>query len=304
MAAAAGTGREFVLAASRGLVAGQPAASNGPTRFYLLRLSPSGRPGPLTPLPIATQTRGITGLALSRDGRQLAVSLEPPGSRGTGAAIRVYSLATGAVRAWAWPGAALLGRSTLGASEFTARSMSWTADGSRLLFQAVTGHGSGRTAQIRLLDTTGTGGDLRASSQRLPIPSNQLGPYGRPTPVSILGPLLITGDGARAVAPTSRVLKRPPGHPHRPVPMLGETISEFPVRAGQPVRAVYRQKVFYDTDPAVFWVNDTGTVMIIYRPAARYARGLGGTFGVLTPAGFTPFPAAVQRFFANRQPDW
>jgi hypothetical protein len=86
--------------------------------------------------------------------------------------------------------------------------------------------------------------------------------------------------------------------------MLDETISEFPARAGQPVRVVYRQKFTYDTDPAVFWVNQTGTAMIIYRPAARYVNGLGGAVGVLTPDGFTPFPAAVQRFFPRRQPDW
>ena len=66
----------------------------------------------------------------------------------------------------------------------------------------------------------------------------------------------------------------------------------------------YRQKVIYDTDPAVFWVNQTGTVMIIFRPGPRYAPGLDGTFGVLTPDGFTPFPAAVQRFFPRHQPSW
>jgi hypothetical protein len=300
MVAAAGNGREFVLVASRGQVSGQP-EGDGPTRFYLLRLSLSGRPGSLTPLPIATQTREVTGLALSRDGRQLAVSLDPPGSLRTGAAIMGYSLATGDERVWAWPGRALIGNNYLSQGEFAARSLSWTADGSRLLFQVLTGHGRSRTAQIRLLDTTGPG-DLRSSSQRLPIPSNELGPYGRPAPVSIHEPLLITGDGTRAVAPTSRVLKRRPGHPDDP--MLDETISEFPVRAGQPVRAVYRQKFTYDTDPAVFWVNQTGTAMIIYRPAARYTAGLGGALGVLTPDGFTPFPAAVQHLFPRYQPDW
>jgi hypothetical protein len=301
MVAAAGNGREFVLAASRGQVAGQP-EGDGPTRFYLLRLSPSGHPGSLTPLPITIPTREITGLALSRDGRWLGVSLDPPGSLRTGAAIRVYSLATGAaIRVWVWPGRALIGNNYLSQGEFAARSLSWTADGSRLLFQVLTGHGRSRSAQIRLLGTTGPG-DLRASSQRLPIPANELGPYGRPAPVTIHGPLLITGDGTRAVAPTSRVLKRRPGHPDDP--MLDETISEFPVRAGQPVRAVYRQKFTYDTDPAVFWVNQTGTAMIIYRPAARYTAGLGGALGVLTRDGFTPFPAAVQHLFSRYQPDW
>ena len=302
MVASAGNGREFVLAAARGPVRRQP-DSNGPTQLYLLRLSPSGHPGPLTPLPIGTQTRKITGLALSRDGRQLAMSLEPPGRLRTGATIRVFSLATGTGRDWVWPGHALIGNNGVSLGEFGARSLSWTADGSRLLFQVVTGHSiRSQSAQIRLLDTTGPGGNLRIASQPLPIPSNELGPYGRRTAVIIHAPLLITGDGTRAVAPTSRALRQRPGHPNDP--MLDETISEFPARAGQPVRVVYRQKFTYDTDPAVFWVNQTGTAMIIYRPAARYVNGLGGAFGVLTPDGFTPFPAAVQRFFPRRQPDW
>jgi len=70
------------------------------------------------------------------------------------------------------------------------------------------------------------------------------------------------------------------------------------------VRAVYRQKVVHDTGPAVFWVNQTGTVMIIFRPGPRYATGLERMVGVLTPGGFTPFPAAVQRFFPRHQATW
>ena len=86
--------------------------------------------------------------------------------------------------------------------------------------------------------------------------------------------------------------------------MLGETISEFPVRAGQPVRTVYRQKFRYDTDPSVFWVNQTGSAMIIFRPSVRPTTGLSGALGVLTPDGFTPFPAAVQHLVSRYQPDW
>ena len=54
----------------------------------------------------------------------------------------------------------------------------------------------------------------------------------------------------------------------------------------------------------MFWVNQTGTVMIIFRPGPRYAAGLDGMVGVLTPGGFTPFPAAVQRFLAHHQATW
>jgi hypothetical protein len=86
--------------------------------------------------------------------------------------------------------------------------------------------------------------------------------------------------------------------------MLEDTIREFPVRADQPVQVAYRQKFSYDTDLLVFWVNQAGTAMIIFRPAAKFTGDGGGTLGVLTPDGFTPFPAAVQRVFPGHQPDW
>jgi hypothetical protein len=70
------------------------------------------------------------------------------------------------------------------------------------------------------------------------------------------------------------------------------------------VRVADRQTFVYDADLAVFWVNQDGTAMITYRPAAKAGSGLDGTIGVLTPGGFTPFPAAVQRVFLHGQPDW
>jgi len=274
---------------------------HGPTRFYRLRLSPSGHPGRLTPLPIAALMQPLTGLALSRDGRQLAVSLFPPGRFNTGARIKIWSTATGAERDWLWPGAGIIYSPGTIFSQYTARSLSWTADGSRLLFHVTPGVGG---AQARLLDATSPGGNLRAASQRIPIPSNELSNRGPIPPFNIIEPLLITGDGTRVVGPTARPLPRKPGKPGHPAPMLEDTISEFPVQAGPPVRVPYRQKFGYDTDPAVFWVNQTGSVMIILRPAAKFTRGGTGLLGVLTPDGFTPFPAAVQRTFAHDQPGW
>jgi hypothetical protein len=218
--------------------------------------------------------------------------------------IEVYSLATGAERDWTWPGEGWVGSGSPLAG-FTTGPLSWTADGSRLLFRVNTGHGVlHRSAQIRLLATTRPGGDLRAASQRLPVPANELGPYGRPAPVTITGTLIITGDGTRAVATTSRAPKRRPGHPRHPAPMLEGSIIGFPVHAGQPVRVFGRQELSYDTGARLYWVNQTGSALIVYRPAARYAPGLDGTVGVLTPDGFTPFPAGVQRSLSLRQPVW
>jgi hypothetical protein len=302
MAAAAGNGRDFVLAASRGPL-DEPV-----TRFYRLLLSTSGHPGPLIPLPIATQPRQLSGLALSRDGRQLAVALGPSGSRRASGVIKIYSLATGAERDWAWPGASWAGDASTQpglVDESAARYLSWTADGSRLLFRINTGHGRNRSAQIRLLDTTAPGSNLRTSSQLIHIPASELGPYGSPAPVSVPGPLLITGDGTRAMGATARVLQRPrQARDTGPAPVLDSTITGFPVGAGQPVRIALRQTLAHDAGPEVLWVNQAGTAMIIFRPAAKLAPGIDGALGALTPDGFTPFPAAVQRFYPAYQPDW
>src|SRR5215475_8185041 len=73
--AAAGDGRTFVLAAGVRPAVGKDILTPRPVKFYRLALGRSGHPGRLVPLPIPPETVTITDLALSPDGRKLAVSL-------------------------------------------------------------------------------------------------------------------------------------------------------------------------------------------------------------------------------------
>jgi hypothetical protein len=305
LVASAGNGRAYVLAASRGQVVGQP-VSEGPSRFYLLTLSPSGHPGPLKRLPIPEQTPDITGLALSPDGTKLAVAVAPASNRPR---IEVFSLATGAEHDWVWPATAVLGWSAPGFSnEFLARSLSWTADGRTLLFLERSGPRNRQIAQARLLATTATGRDLRASSRRVPIPSAELFRYGRAhqPPFGISGPLTVTGDGSRVIGVTTRNLPHPAGHPQHPVPFLEDTISVFSVRTGKIVQVLHRQQLTYDNGSGVLFVDQPGTAVIAAEPRPRPSKSGRDdlVIGIQTPTTFTPLRPAVQRAAVRSQPAW
>jgi hypothetical protein len=267
MVAAAGDGRDFVLAASRGILVNK-VPSEGPTRFYRLVLSPSGQPARLTRLPITVQTRALSGLALSADGRQLAVSLYPRGNRRNGGTIQIFSLATGAERDWTWPGpGCVCGYQNNGIpTEYDARSMSWTADGRRLLFQVQQGFGDLQVSQVRLLDTASPGGDLRAAST-------------------------VVGAAHRRLAPSSAIRHN--------------SIAEFSVRTGKLVRVLGEQEIAYFIETGLLWVNQDGTVAIISRPRPRQAASLvsQSVLGVQTLTGFTALPAPIQQRY-RLQPDW
>jgi hypothetical protein len=202
-ASADANARVFVLAALRQMPGG-----HRQSRFYRLVLSRSGRPGPLTPLPIPALTGSINGFALSPDGSKLAVSfdLNAPGNPGP-STIKVFRLATGAARTWVWSGAGFVGW-----HKPLAQSLSWESDNRTLLFEQhnYISHGrQGRvtgTSSVRLLDTATSGGTLEAASKRLPFPSQPL--TGFTNGLYISGPPLITGDGTKVVAPTTTMVSR------------------------------------------------------------------------------------------------
>jgi hypothetical protein len=233
----------------------------------------------------------ITDLALSPDGGQLAVSLLPAHGQ-SGAKIQVFSLATGAGREWAWPGHGMIGQISLGVGD--TGSNSWEANNRTLLFEVTTRTRTGNApGQLRLLDTATPGGSLLASSTRIPIPATDVGWQHHNTGHRIIGIPLITGDGTKLIAPFF--------HASAPPKVFGFTITEFSVRTGKPVQVLYQRRT--DTEVAstgVWWVNTTGTAMIVDR---------GPVFGIQTPATFTPLPPSTQRLFArhgllSRMPAW
>jgi hypothetical protein len=202
--AAAGDDRTFILAAQHGVPVSPrfpKLNGTGPAKLYKLVLHRSGKPGTLTALPVPPVTGTINGFALSPDASKLAVSVLSTVNASAPGKIEVLTLATGAVRTWTWPGPGFLGW-----DKPVARSLSWEADNRTLLFRTA----GTKKAGAYLLDTSVPGGSLAAASKRIPIPSRELSGMVEGG-LQISGPMLITGSGAKVVAPTSTTIAVRPG---------------------------------------------------------------------------------------------
>lgn len=154
---AAADDRTFVLDATP---CAQPDAASGvcPRTWYLLRIAPgSDAPAQLTRLPIPRTAAGtqVEAMALSPDGRQLAVALQPARSVAGPAqeSLVLYSTVTGAVvRTWAGPAGTILTPGQRLRVDSFGDTLRWLADGRTLAF------GNDRT--LRTLDTRSAGHNL------------------------------------------------------------------------------------------------------------------------------------------------
>jgi hypothetical protein len=196
--AAAGDDRDFVFSCL---------TTVGRTnKFYRLRLSSRGVPTAVTslPVPLAPSTF-VTGLALTPDGRQLAIGIQ----HGAGAVIEVVTLATGAHRVWTGP---RMGRPTL---------LTWADNGREIGFWS---------EGLRALDVTAAGRNL--ASARLVL---SLGNQAELVQEAMLSP-----DGTTVIADVSFNFKGgniPPG-----VTVVGG-IAEVTPGSGKVVRLFIPQHV-------------------------------------------------------------
>jgi len=199
-------------------------------RLFQLRITASGRLGPLTELPGGTITAlskvvdvGATGMALSPDGTRLAVSLQyqaPSMEPLPYGGIEVINLATGTTRTWIsrrlwyYPG-----------------PPSWV-DGDRMIafawWHQINIFGS-TVAGIRLLDTAGSGGDL-LDSRLIP------GVSGSP-----ITSALVTSDGRDVIASSCRDIQGPGD---RSGTVTGQ-IVELSVSGGRLIRVLRTQTARY-----------------------------------------------------------
>ena len=169
--AAARDDRTFVLG-SQPAVAPQPTASGAAgnsaarlqpatrTAFYLLRFDPVRRQTRLSQLRVPAARYTVSGLALSPDGKKLAVATTPPGQMN----ITVSTLATGTSRTWTgrWD-------RRLPAPAFN--SLSWTKPGKIAFVWWVPGSRRSGTAPgttVRRLDLAAPETSLPAASTDLP----------------------------------------------------------------------------------------------------------------------------------------
>ncbi|GAA4630465.1 hypothetical protein GCM10023196_055930 [Actinoallomurus vinaceus] len=137
---------------------------SGPTRIRTVRLTADGRTV-VESAPHWSVPGLVRELALSPDGRRLAYTIRNitvvPGAPATVQPIVVgmLDLRTGARREWTLPKAQDASASKKPDAEWN-WGVSWSADNATLIFTARV---TGRTAQVRALDTTAPGSDLLAT---------------------------------------------------------------------------------------------------------------------------------------------
>jgi hypothetical protein len=345
--AAAADDRTFVLAAQRGKAVTYVSGHGplmyfgvGPARFYKLVLARSGRPAALTALALPPVTGNLNGFALSPDGSRLAVSVLPAYSPRSGrvapsrgARLLVFSLATGAERAWTLPSPGWIGM-----NKPNAQSLSWAGDNRTLLFTEHLGAG-GSKVQVRLLDTAAPRGGLRADSRLIPFPAKTISAVS-------FGIMLLSADGTKIIAGTTTDVSHggmtarqrqsllPPrqcrlrdpagpgkighgaGHEttycQKTLKQLSQrmakdardhpvtirtyaTYSAFSVRTGKPVLVLGRMQGHGQTGADVDWASGSGSALIVDGPGPRSTNGNPElALGVLAGGTFTPLPPAVQ----------
>jgi hypothetical protein len=280
------------------------AIGSGPGRprtWYLLRIFPgSAQPARLTPLPIpATAERTVVHwIALSPDGRRLAVALRP----GLGPAeLRIYSVATGRVlRSWTAPAHSdVIPMGSIGIDSDT--SLTWLADGHTLALESTqTPDATNFTTTIRTLDLNRPGTDLIASSHVV-WSSVSRGDYSIPGPAPGClsnGLVLLSGDGKIVIC--SMIIQTPvAGTPHHQacVPRTVE-LAEYSVatrRLLQVLAADLATCASENGQAFPLWVSATGNKVIGYvntgtsRVPGQKAPGVM-RFGVFGAGGFQPLP--------------
>jgi hypothetical protein len=254
-------------------------------RLFRLRISASGKAGQLTELPYLAryQNLGVTGLALSRDGTLLAVSMQVSPFKAANAVlsetiaeIEVINLVTGRVRTWTAP--------PRGGHYYISGAPSW-ADGDQMI--AFTWQRS-RVASsnwamegVRLLDTDAPGGNLMNS--RWIVLSK--------TVDGIVQGALITPDGRNVIMATSRNIASGASTGTAVV-----RIIEVAVASGRLVRVLRTQTARYDVR-TMYGLDGSGAVLSL-DPTGRYALVQCIQFGWMDiggpePGRFTALPGDV-----------
>src|ERR1700722_12104197 len=276
---AAADDRSFII----GVQGGQAPTTNGlDLRLFRFAISAAGKPGHLTELAAAPMRNETTeGIALSPDGKLLAVSLQNDSSPDAVAAIQVLDLATGAIRTWTAPAH----------SVYIPGPPSW-ADGSRVIaFTWLRSTQSGLMAAprgIQLLDTAAPGDNLAAGTVIVPSGVVAAG--------SIVS-ALITPDGRDVIVVTWRDLT-PRAKTHTVVVQF----ADLQASTGRLIRLLRTQTERYDFADVITVEDSLGVLSLSSQ--GRYALVQGTQFGWLDvggsePGRFTPLPAVPAGQYVN-----
>jgi hypothetical protein len=305
-AAGNGNGHAFVLAAAVGRVLHQDGGVDylpGRSKFYLLRLGHGGHTT-LTPLPLVVQGYQVEDFALSPDASKLALTWSGGDHSAVPPTIKVIDLATSAARTWTWPGGPRITANSGGMGEV----LSFTTDGRTLAYQQWVSGG----IDIRLLDTTTTGGSLPASSRlgmRWPDSGDPVHfIHGKLTNNFFGFSGIITPDGSKIAAATATVVK----HPLRSELQF----TEYAVGTGTIERVLgpWRLPGLYPGQVQdVLWSNPSGSKLIVVAhipgkpvkdPHSSNSAGYGLEVGVVSGNHFTPIPGAPSPNSTDGWPAW
>jgi len=277
---AAADDRSFII----GVQGGQAPTKTGlDLRLFGFAISAAGKPGHLTELaPAPARDETTEGIALSPDGKLLAVSMMRSTPGNYAPTIQVLNLATGAIRTWTVPTRNY---------PYLIGPPSW-ADGSRVIaFTWLRSTQSGLMAAprgIRLLDITAPGGNLLAGT--LIVPNGVVA-------AGSLVSALITPDGRDVIVVTWRDLT-----PRASTHTVVVQVAELQASTGRLVRLLRTQTARYD-QVNVVTVEDSLAVLSL-GSQGRYALVQGIQFGWLDvggpdPGRFTPLPAVPAGQYVN-----
>ena len=331
VSAAAGD-RTFVLAAQRywhiaSGQAGMPAQNRDittPTVFFTMTFDPATHTAKLARLavPETIPSAQLAGMTVSPDGTRLALDL-----RRSTQSIQVVTLATGAVRSWAWPGGGWIGN-----NKPIGQIFSWTADGTTLAFQqrngswgalslsflaaaagalaaaVLTGMLVRRCVRVRRADLLAWA--IAAAAVTIALAAHALGAYRVLAPGATNIRLLDTTAPGTSLASAKVVLTFPGGGAFglntlltpdgtRIVTVTPQGITEFSARTGTPILSEDQfpaaqfpaggpQEVDRQT---VLWAGPGGQALVVSDPRGKHTSyGPDSILGVLTGNTFTPIP--------------
>jgi hypothetical protein len=321
--------RTFVLAAQRywpigSGQAGLPAQNRDnstPTAFFRMTFDPATHTAKLARLAVLESIRSaqLAGMTVSPDGTRLALDLRR--------SIQVGTLATGAVRSWAWPGGGWIGN-----NKPIGQIFSWTADGTTLEFQQWNGSGGAlslwflaavggtlaavvltgilvrRCVRVRRADLLAW--TIAAAAITIALAAHALGAYRSLAPGATNIRLLDTTAPGTSLASSKIVLTFPDAGAlgtntlltpdgTKIVTATPQGITEFSARTGQPILSKDRfqfdwQKLGWAAGPPwqeVLWAGPGGQALVVWDPRGkRGTYGPGNVLGVLTANTFTPIP--------------
>ncbi len=269
---AAADDRSFIIGAYEGLnLASREVRLD--LRLFQFRISGGGKPGHLTELaPFPARGQDFQGIALSPDGKLLAVSLLS-GTLDNIGTLQVINLASGTIRTWTAP---------VTGPQYAPGAPSWV-DGNRMIaftWQRAVDQGVVYATQgVRLLDTAAPGDNL--ADAKLIVPSGVVA-------AGAIKSALITPDGRDVIAVTLRDLS-PLASSHTVIVQF----AELQAGTGRLIRVLRTQTARLDQDAFISLQNTLG--VLSFGSAGQYVLVQGIQFGWLEvggpdPGRFTPLP--------------